>query len=94
MLDIDVSESGKVVLNGRFDASQVAAAESAFATIEKSVVVDCEGLEYISSAGLGVLIAVYKRLKDSGDDFKLINVRGHIKNVFHYACLDKVFDIQ
>lgn len=94
MLDISVGEGGVVALKGRFDASQAEAAEAAFTALSGSIVVDCQNLDYISSAGLGVLIAVYNRLKGSGNKLKIINVNGHIKNVFHYACLDRVFDIE
>ena len=94
MFDITKKDDSTVILSGRFDAAQTNRAESLFSDINASCTVDFTNLEYISSAGLGVLIATYKRLNKSGFNMKLINMSNHIKDIFHYARLDKIFDIQ
>ena len=94
MFDITKIDNSTVVITGRFDASQTKMAESLFSTVTASCTVDFANLEYISSAGLGVLIATYKRLNKTGFSMKLINMSNHIKDIFHYARLDKIFDIQ
>jgi anti-sigma B factor antagonist len=81
MLDIRVGDKGEIVLAGRFDASQAVKAETFMAALTESRVVDLGGLEYISSLGLGVLLATQKRLMASGHALKLINVRGHVREV-------------
>ena len=93
MFDI-TKKDNSVILSGRFDAAQTNLAESLFSDINTSCTVDFADLEYISSAGLGVLIATYKRLNKAGFNMKLINMSNHIKDIFHYARLDKIFDIQ
>ena len=94
MLDIKINDDGVVGLKGRFDASQAEKAESVFKTIDENCVIDMKELEYISSAGLGILIATYQRLDKSGKNFRLTGVSEHVRNVFHYSGLDKVFDIE
>ncbi len=65
MLSIRVGEDGEIRLSGRFDASQVETGEAHFDMITKSCTVNFSELEYISSAGLGILLGTQKRLSDS-----------------------------
>ena len=48
---------------------------------EKNLVLDMEGLEYISSAGLRVLLSAQKRLQKIGS-MKVVNVRETVMEVF------------
>ena len=93
MLDIKVGEKGEIILAGRFDASQAVKAETFMAALIESRVIDLGNLEYISSLGLGVLLATQKRLMASGHALKLINVRGHVREVFHYSGFERIFEI-
>ncbi len=93
MLKIDLGPNGEILLSGRFDASRVDYARGIFNTITSSSVVDFQNLEYISSAGLGVLLATQKRLAETGQSLKLINMNKHIRDVFQYAGFDTVFQI-
>ena len=52
------------------------------------------GLDFICSAGIGVMILAYRKLKEQGKDICLINLNEHIKKVFKVSLLDKVFNIQ
>jgi len=94
MFDIRVNDQGDVILSGRLDAAQTEKASEILNTITKSVTVDFKDLQYISSAGLGVLLATQKRLSQSGGRLKLINMNSHIKDVFHFARFDMIFEIQ
>jgi anti-sigma B factor antagonist len=93
MLDVGIGENGEIVLAGRFDASEAVKAETFLAAVTGSRTVDLGGLEYISSAGLGVLLATQKRLMSSGSGLKLVNLQGHVREVFHYSGFDKIFEI-
>lgn len=93
MLEI-TQEGEKVFLSGRFDASQSEKAKSVFETLNGPTTVDLGGLEYISSAGISVLLAAFKRLRDSGAPFKLVQVPPRIRTVFQYAGLDRIFVIE
>ena len=93
MLDISTSSSGEISLSGRFDASQEDKARATFSLISASCTVDFKDLKYISSAGLRVLLETEKRLKQTGDRLRLINLNEHIQDVFRYSGLDRVFEI-
>jgi anti-sigma B factor antagonist len=93
MFDIKVAENGEVLLSGRFDASQVGKAEAALEQVKGPCLIDCKDLDYISSAGIGVIIATYKRLHQLGAGVKMINLNDHIRQVFHYAGLTDLFQI-
>jgi len=94
MFEFTVTQDGHVHLTGRLDASQAEKAKKEFDQVTDSVTVDFRELEYISSAGLGVLFAAQKRLKDSGHGMKLINMNQHIRDVFRYARFDLIFQIE
>ena len=94
MFEFNIDENGQIHLSGRLDASQAEKARKEFDKITISAVVNFKDLEYISSAGLGVLFAAQKRLKGASQGFKLINMNQHIRDVFRYARFDLVFEIE
>jgi anti-sigma B factor antagonist len=57
-------------------------------------VLDCSGLDYISSAGLGVLLKTQKRLMAVGGQLRLTRVNRHIRDIFQYSGFDKILEIQ
>lgn len=93
MLDIQYDPSAGIRLNGRFDAEEVQRAERIFSDVKASCVVDFGGLDYISSAGLGVLLATQQRLSRAGHELKLVGMTPHVRMIFEYAGFDFVFDI-
>ncbi|HHI03720.1 MAG: anti-anti-sigma factor [Candidatus Zixiibacteriota bacterium] len=94
MFDIKVDDNKHIILSGRLDASQVDKANSVLNLISESSLIDFADLEYISSAGMGLLLAVHKRLSESGHKLKLRNLNNHINDVFHYAGFDRIFEIE
>ena len=82
-----------MTLSGNFDASKVDEIKTALEQIDNSITVDMSNLAFISSAGIGVLVMTYRRLKDKGENVYLVNLNDHIKKVFKLSSLDKVFNI-
>ena len=62
--------------------------------VDGAKTVDFMELEYISSAGLGVLLKTQKRLAENGASLKIINVNNHINDVFRYSGFNAIFDIE
>jgi anti-sigma B factor antagonist len=60
---------------------------------EKKILVDCERLDYISSAGLRVLLFAAKKLKPSGGIVALASLKEHIKEVFEISGFNSIFNI-
>jgi anti-sigma B factor antagonist len=94
MFDIRLNQSGEVLLSGRFDGAQVDKAKAVFDRVAATTSVDFKDLSYISSAGLGILMATQKRLKANGQTLRLRNVSGHIRDVFHIARFDLIFELE
>ena len=94
MFDIDFNDSGAVVVSGRLDAAQAAKAQEFLDRVLDECTVDMAALEYISSAGLGVLLKTHKRLMVNATGLKLINVNSHINDIFRYSGFDKLFIIE
>ena len=59
----------------------------------KEVVFDLAGLEYISSAGLRVLMAAQKAMMAAGGKMSVANPNAMVKGVFDMTGLSSVFTI-
>ena len=75
-----------IAVEGRIDASNAAEAEEKIFTIKndnpgKYIVVYADQLEYISSAGLRVLLAAQKKMQKSGS-MRVVNVCEAVMEVF------------
>ncbi len=60
---------------------------------ETNFVIDFNGLEYISSAGLRSLLATAKQLKTKGGQLHFANVVGTVKEVFDISGFGTIFQI-
>ena len=59
-----------------------------------SLILDFTGLEYISSAGLRVLIATQKKLKAENTPFVIKNVNDTVGEIFRMSGFDKILKIE
>jgi anti-sigma B factor antagonist len=94
MFEIGFNERGEVVISGRLDAAHAPAAQEFLDQVSGGCVVDMAGLEYVSSAGLGVLLSTHKRLMPGKTGLELVNVNPHINDIFRYSGFDKLFVIR
>jgi anti-sigma B factor antagonist len=69
-----------------------------FALVEedgaKRIVLDFSNVEYLSSAALGKLITMEKKVKQAGGKLRLCSIRPDIYEVFAITKLNKVFEIK
>ena len=94
MLEIKMLGTGAVSLKGRLDASKAEEAMEQFKKLEGPLTADFTELDYISSAGISVIIETHRRLAGSGHPFRLINMQPRVRNVFMYSGLDRVLKIE
>lgn len=59
----------------------------------KNYVIDLVNVDFMDSAGLGTLIAVLKRISESGGDMKIANLQKKPRMVFEITRAYKVFEI-
>ena len=99
MLDIKKSsEDGKItyVLEGRLDTTTAPMLEDEISGIPQDtteLVFDFEDLEYISSAGLRVLLAAQKTMNEKGS-MKVTNVNEIIMEIFEVTGFVDILDLE
>jgi anti-sigma B factor antagonist len=59
----------------------------------KNLVLDVKGMEYISSAGLRVLLSAQKKMKNNGT-MKIINVCDEVMEIFEMTGFVDIFSIE
>jgi anti-sigma B factor antagonist len=86
-----------VSLNGRLDAYSSDDVERSITTLIDDgyirIVVNFEGVDYISSSGLRVMLASLKLLKKAQGDLKLACLKPYVKEVFDIAGFTQLFGI-
>ena len=91
---------GVVIINaqGRIDSNTAKAFEDrllgAIATTDPRMVVDCSQLDYVSRAGLRVLLMAAKRVKAAKGMLALAGLKPHVQEVFDVSGFSSIFSIQ
>ncbi|MFH2046833.1 MAG: STAS domain-containing protein [Pseudomonadota bacterium] len=98
MMDIDFQMKGNALVasvHGRVDTGNASVFEKKLVEElnqeEKWLVFDLSGLEYISSAGLRVLLSTAKIMKSKGGDIRLAATQGPVKKVFQISGFFSLF---
>lgn len=82
----DVNEVKVVAMEGELDLDASQEAEKQLTQIReegvKKMLIDLEKLEFISSAGLRVLLATAQEIKAAGGDLRVCNLNETVKEVF------------
>ncbi|MFA0962028.1 STAS domain-containing protein [Roseivirga sp. BDSF3-8] len=100
MVDIDTQAEGEIffiTVQGELDASSSIHLDTAIAeALEsgyKKIAIGCSGLEYISSAGLGVFMSYIEDMKKEGKTMVIYGVNEKVKNVFQILGLDQLLTL-
>ena len=84
-----------VAIEGRLDTNTAPELETVLNDVNASnLVLDCLALEYVSSAGLRVILAAHKRLSASGKSLTLKNIRQEVRAVFDMTGFSKILTIE
>ena len=85
-----------VALSGRLDTTTAPTLEKAISEniseLEK-LILDCKGLEYISSAGLRVVLNAQKKMQQMGE-MKVVNVCEEVMEVFEITGFVDILTIE
>ncbi|MFD1185422.1 STAS domain-containing protein [Pontibacter rugosus] len=86
-----------MTLDGELDASSSVQLDEELSDPEimqhSKVLVDCQNLDYISSAGLGVFISHLQRFEDAQIKLIFYNMQDKVRNVFEILGLDLLMTI-
>ena len=87
-----------VTLEGEMDTAAATEAEEVLKQLYenegKEVIFECQGLEYIASSGLRILINILKATMAKGNRVVLRNVNDDIKNVFKLTGFLNIFEFE
>jgi anti-anti-sigma factor len=93
----DAGEVLVVEVKGKLDSSNsktlTACLQGHIDDGEHKIVLDCSGLNAISSEGLAVLVQINKRLKTVGGKFSLAGVKGTVADVLKIVHFDRLFKL-
>lgn len=94
----DIKDSTIIMtLDGELDASSSVMLDEELSDPEimkySKILVDCENLHYISSAGLGVFISHLQRFEDAQIKLIFYNMQDKVRNVFEILGLDLLMTI-
>ena len=67
--------------------------KAAISSDDNTVVMDLEGLSYISSAGLRVILLIAKTLRKRNADLILCSLSDPIREVFEISGFDKIIPV-
>jgi len=96
--DIRVDGVDVVAPAGRIDTTTVGALEQRLSALlaapRARLVIDFSGVEYISSAGLRILLVAARRVQQSGGALVLCAMGDAVRQVFHLAGFVPLFTIR
>lgn len=99
-LGLEVTERGSwavLAVAGEVDVATVPRLReqlhSLVAQGQHHIVVDLEGVDFLDSTGLGVLVGALKRVRTNGGDLALVCTQSRIRKVFEVTGLTKVFSL-
>ncbi|MCR4583050.1 MAG: STAS domain-containing protein [Prevotella sp.] len=88
----------KAALNGRLDTAAAVTVEKDFESLkeqaDKEIEIDCSGLEFISSSGLRLLLALRKVTISKGGKMFISNVNEQVRNVFTLTGFFNLFEFR
>lgn len=86
-----------LVVEGKLDTNTAPQAQEALDELveegARKILLDFRSLDYISSAGLRVLLATAKKLRASGGALRLCNLNETVAEVFQISGFNAIFDL-
>jgi len=67
--------------------------EKIVASGARKVALEMSGLDVIDSSGIGVIVALFKRVRSQNGDVKIVAVRGQPREILRLLGLERAFDI-
>lgn len=86
-----------IKITGRLDTTSAPKLEEDLNEVlgdTSKLVMDFDGLEYISSAGLRVLLAAQKKMTAKGGSLKITNVSKSVMDIFEITGFDSIMAVE
>lgn len=78
--------------SGEFNGAVIAALNAA--PQKKQILLDCLQMDYIDSAGIGLLVMAHKKAQSQQTSIAIINIKPSAREILMLANLQKLIDIQ
>lgn len=93
----DTSEGfAVIVLEGAVDAHTAPQFEESVQSVidagQNKIIVDCEKMTYISSAGLGVFMCFIEEVREENGDIKICGLTDEVKQPFEILGFESLYD--
>ncbi|MDI9482992.1 MAG: STAS domain-containing protein [Bacillota bacterium] len=98
LLDNQTEEKLEIFLSGEVDIASAPDFKTKLYDLigdgKKDIVLLCNGLKYIDSTGLGILVGALKKVKSHQRNVYIYQLRDNIRKLFHITGLDMVFILE
>jgi anti-anti-sigma factor len=97
-VQISSFEDYKIIsVDGRIDTMNAGEFEAKIVRVIElgatKIILDCSGLNYISSSGLRIFLLVLKKMKANNGQFSLCSLQPGIREIFDIAGFSSIFSI-
>ena len=59
----------------------------------KKIILDLDGVPWINSTGLGILISGFTSIKNADGRMRICNVKDRVRSIFYMSQLENVFEV-
>ncbi len=99
-MEVKSSKNEKALIinaSGRLDTTTAsdfeAKCQEMITAADNSIIIDLQGVEYISSAGLRSILSVGKKVRSDGGNLAFCNLKGMVREVFEISGFSSIFTI-
>jgi anti-anti-sigma factor len=99
-MDIETRETGGVSLcslGGKLDTTTCVQLDQHLGQVieqgTSKIIIDCTNLDFISSAGLRVLLSCTKRLAKEGGGLRIFGMNETVKDIFEISGFNVIFNV-
>lgn len=99
-MELTIEQTGSLAIiqcEGNLDASTIAYFKETVYPVVKNgahrLVVDAQRLLFIDSVGLGVLIALSRKVRERGGEVKIAAPTADVRSIFEITRLTRLFDL-
>jgi anti-anti-sigma factor len=94
----NTNDKWTAIINGRLDTANAVLFESSLKPLvenaDKSIILDCSKLEYISSSGLRQFLALRKTVAAKGGKMVIAHLGSGLKDIFKMTGFSTLFDFE
>jgi len=98
-IDVSIAKDencNKMTVSGEIDLNTIETMKPKIEELlieNKDVLIDMEGVKFIDSTGLGILVKLYKEQKLKEKKVTIINTKVNVRKIFKITCMEEMFNL-